>query len=55
VTVVLCLALIPLALEVDALIALAALTAVTTGLIAYESIRYREARARLRSATVQRG
>jgi low temperature requirement protein LtrA len=55
VTVVLCLALIPVALEVDALIALAALTAVTTGLIAYESIRYREARARLRSATVQRG
>jgi low temperature requirement protein LtrA len=43
------LALIPLALEVDALIALAAVTAVLTILIAYEAIRFRDARARVRA------
>jgi low temperature requirement protein LtrA len=46
---VLLLALIPLALEVDALIALAAVTTVLVGLIAYEAIRFREARERVRS------
>jgi low temperature requirement protein LtrA len=43
------LALIPLALEVDALIAVAAVTAVLVILIAYEAIRFREARARVRA------
>ena len=42
------LALIPLALEVDALFALAAVTAVLVVLIAYEAIRFREARERVR-------
>jgi low temperature requirement protein LtrA len=46
---VIVLALIPLALEVDALIALAAVTAVLVILIAYEAIRFREARARVRA------
>jgi low temperature requirement protein LtrA len=44
-----CLALIPLALETDALIALAAVTAVLLVLVSYEAIRLREARARVRS------
>ena len=44
-----CLALIPLALEVDALIALGAVTAVLVTLVAYEAIRFREARARVRA------
>ena len=43
------LALIPLALEVDAVIALAAVTGVLLALVAYEAIRFREARARVRS------
>jgi low temperature requirement protein LtrA len=43
------LALIPLALEVDALIAVAAVTAVLIILIAYEAIRFREARERVRA------
>jgi low temperature requirement protein LtrA len=43
------LALIPLATEVDALIALAAVTGVLVVLIAYEAIRFREARARVRA------
>jgi low temperature requirement protein LtrA len=43
------LALIPLALEVDAVIAVAAVTAVLVILIAYEAIRFREARARVRA------
>lgn len=43
------LALIPLALEVDALYAVAAVTAVLVGLIAYEAIRFREARERVRA------
>jgi low temperature requirement protein LtrA len=43
------LALIPLALEVDALIALGAVTGVLIGLVAYEAIRFREARERVRS------
>jgi low temperature requirement protein LtrA len=45
---VLLVALIPLAMEVDALAALAAVTAVLAGLIAYEAIRFREARERVR-------
>ena len=45
---VLLLALLPLATEVDALVALAAVTAVCVGLIAYEAIRFREARDRVR-------
>ena len=43
------LALIPFALEVDALISLAAVTGVLVVLIAYEAIRFREARARVRA------
>jgi len=43
------LALIPLTLEVDALIAVAAVTAVLIVLIAYEAIRFREARERVRA------
>jgi low temperature requirement protein LtrA len=42
------LALIPLALEVDALVALACAAALTSALIAYESIRFSEARDRIR-------
>jgi low temperature requirement protein LtrA len=41
-------ALIPLALEVEALVAVAAVAAVLGCLIAYEAIRFREARARVR-------
>ena len=43
------LALIPLALEVDALWAVAAVTAVLVALIAYEAVRFREARERVRT------
>ena len=50
VTAVLCLALIPVATEVDALVALALAAAVCAGLILYEVIAYREARARVRAA-----
>jgi low temperature requirement protein LtrA len=42
------LALIPLAGEVDALVALAVLTAVLAGLIVYETVRFAEARDRVR-------
>ena len=49
VTVFACLALIPLALEAPAIVALAAITAVVIALITYERVRYREARARLRA------
>jgi low temperature requirement protein LtrA len=45
-----CLALIPLATEVNSLLALAIAAAITSGLIAYEAIRFREARARMRAA-----
>ena len=44
-----CLALIPVALELDAVIALAGITAVLVILISYETIRFRESRARVRS------
>jgi low temperature requirement protein LtrA len=43
------LAMIPLALEADALVALAAVTAVLVILIAYERVALREARARVRA------
>jgi low temperature requirement protein LtrA len=45
-----CLALIPLATAVDALVALAITAAVTSAVIAYEATRFREARARMRAA-----
>lgn len=45
-----CLALIPLALEVDAGFALAAVTVVLVVLLVYEVIRFREPRARLRAS-----
>jgi low temperature requirement protein LtrA len=48
VAVVLCLALIPIALNTDVLVPLAALTAVCVALIVYEAIHFREARARVR-------
>ena len=44
------LALIPLATAVDALVALALAAALTSGLIAYELIRFREGLSRLRAA-----
>jgi low temperature requirement protein LtrA len=47
---IVCLALIPVATSVDALAALAIVTAVTSSLIAFEAIRFREARARVRAA-----
>ncbi len=50
VTALLCLALIPVALEVDAIIALAAVTAVSIGLISYEAIRFADRRASIRAA-----
>jgi low temperature requirement protein LtrA len=50
VAVLVALALIPLATAVDALMALALAAALTSGLIAYEVIRFREGRARLRAA-----
>jgi low temperature requirement protein LtrA len=43
-----CLALIPLATEIDALISLAIAAAITSGVVAYEAIRFAEARRRLR-------
>ena len=45
-----CAALVPLAMRVPALAALGAVAAVCTLLIAYEAIRFREARARVRHA-----
>jgi low temperature requirement protein LtrA len=47
---ILCLGLIPVATEVDALVAVTMGAAITCGLIAYEAIRFREARARVRAA-----
>jgi low temperature requirement protein LtrA len=44
-----CLALIPLATEVDALVSMVVITAVCAGLILYELIRHREARERVRA------
>ncbi len=44
------LALIPLAMEVDALITVALLAALLSALIAYEAIHFRDARQRVRAA-----
>jgi low temperature requirement protein LtrA len=51
VAIVLCVALIPLGTEVDAIVALAVASAVTSAVIAYEAIRYAEARDRVRHET----
>lgn len=45
-----CLALVPLALNTPALVALAAVALVCTALIAYEAVRFRETRTRVRQA-----
>jgi len=45
-----CAACVPLGAELDALAALAVVTAISVVLIAYEVIRFREARARVRVA-----
>jgi hypothetical protein len=45
---VVCLALIPLVTEVDALLALAAAAAITSAVIAWETVLYAEARHRIR-------
>src|SRR5215217_3604346 len=45
---VVCLALIPLGTEVDAVVALALASAITSALIAFEAVRYAEARRRVR-------
>ena len=50
VVVVLCVALVPLVTHVDALVSLVLAAAVTSGLIAYEALHFREARARMRAA-----
>src|SRR5215208_4857757 len=47
-TLVVCLALIPLGTEVDAFVALALAAAITSGVIAFEAIRYADARRRVR-------
>jgi low temperature requirement protein LtrA len=46
-----CLALIPLGTEVDAIVALALACLVTSSVIAYEALRYAEARSRIRHET----
>jgi low temperature requirement protein LtrA len=51
VALVVCLALIPLGTEVDAIVALALAALVTSAVIAYEAIRYAEARSRIRHET----
>ena len=51
VAVALCLALIPVGTAVDAFVALAIAAAVTSGVIAYETIRYADARRRIRHET----
>ena len=50
----LALATIPLALEIDALVALGVVATLCAGLIAYEAIRYRETRARVRLTLMRR-
>ena len=51
VALVVCLALIPVGTEVDAIVALALAALVTSSVIAYEAIMYAEARARIRHET----
>ncbi|HEY6779626.1 MAG TPA: low temperature requirement protein A [Thermoleophilaceae bacterium] len=46
----LCLIMIPFATDVDALVALAGAAAITSGLIAYETLRFSESRQRLRAS-----
>jgi Bacterial low temperature requirement A protein (LtrA) len=48
---VVCLALIPVGREVDAIVALALASLVTSSLIAYEALRYADARQRIRHET----
>jgi low temperature requirement protein LtrA len=45
----LCLVLIPLATEVDAIVALGAVTAIAAGVVAFEAIRYADSRRRVRA------
>ena len=45
----LCLLLIPLATEVDAIVALGAVTAIAAGVVAFEAIRYADSRRRVRA------
>ena len=45
---VVCLALIPVGTEVDAIVALSLACLVTSSVIAYETLRYAEARGRIR-------
>jgi low temperature requirement protein LtrA len=47
---VVCLALIPLGTEVDAIVALGLASAITSSVIAFEAVRYAEARRRIRGA-----
>jgi low temperature requirement protein LtrA len=49
-TAVACLAFIPIATRVDAVAAVAAIAGICTLLVAYETLRFREARARVRAA-----
>ena len=49
VTAALCLAPVPIAMDAPGLVALSLLAAVWVGLIAYETLRYREFRASVRS------
>jgi low temperature requirement protein LtrA len=51
VALIVCLALIPVGTEVDALAALALATAITSSVIAYEAVRYAESRSRIRHET----
>ena len=51
VALVVCLALIPVGTEVDAIVALALAAVITSSVIAYEAIRYAELRARVRHET----
>ena len=51
VALIVCLALIPVGTAVDAIVALAIATAVTSGVIAFEAVRYAEARSRIRHET----
>ncbi len=44
-------ALVPVAVEVDALVILGLLAALTAALIAYEALHFREARRRMRAST----
>jgi hypothetical protein len=46
-----CLALIPLGTEVDAVVALALAAALTSAVIAFEALRYADARQRVRHET----